>query len=481
MAPVGVFAITPPQQAHAVGEAVFDAANFAVNTAIKVIEQFVSDLASSLNLKEFSLDPLAWFIAKQLIRELTDSIVRWIDSGFEGGPAFVHDVNSFMYSVVDEAIGEFIYGSELGFLCSPFQLDVKLALALNHRAFKDRINCRLSDVLLNVENFAAGTANWDGWFQLAFYDNPYARTLDASFELDARIINARGEQIELLRFGLGFLTWQECSGSSCKTKTPGSFIEDELVQVLGSPVRSLEIADEIDEIISHLFAFLVDEAFKDLAGLAGGGGGGGGGSYLDQLRAENTAPPSRNIFGQTSGSGGGTAPANPAAASLLESQYLGSVNDLLSRAHNAEALAHQLATCNPAEGSYWLSEFNSQSTCLRNLSCLQNERDRTLNNLDYLADYNNRRDDAGTVEEQEGLLDEFNQRAGTGQFNSIENVTDAAVNAEINNPSGAADYWDQRVRRMQNEINSCVSGGSGSATGGSGSVNSPGFLNDGGV
>ncbi|MES2006571.1 MAG: hypothetical protein V4436_00515, partial [Patescibacteria group bacterium] len=73
-------------------------------------------------------DCLTRVIAKIAIQSITQSIVEWINSGFSGQPSFVQNYEEFFTDVADRAAGEFIEGSGLAFLCSPFQLQVKIAI-----------------------------------------------------------------------------------------------------------------------------------------------------------------------------------------------------------------------------------------------------------------------------------------------------------------------------------------------------------------
>ena len=79
---------------------------------------------------DLRIDGFFHLAAKVFLRAMVRSIIQWINSGFQGAPAFVTDLRGFLVDVADEIAGEFIYQSDaLRFLCSPFQLDVRIALA----------------------------------------------------------------------------------------------------------------------------------------------------------------------------------------------------------------------------------------------------------------------------------------------------------------------------------------------------------------
>src|SRR3989344_4574420 len=237
-----------------------------VTGGLGTIQETLSAISlQKLEFKEYILDPIAWFVAKVLIKHMTRSIVNWINSGFDGNPAFVTDLGGFLTDVADQEIGNFIYGSGLSALCDPFELQIRLSLALKYSPVTEKIACRLSDVVGNIDNFLSGTSNsfqeggWDGWFRLVTNDNPYNRYLEASRALETKISEAQGRATVELSFNKGFFSWKECrsgapAGSAraaqdegitdCETVTPGSFIESQLVNVAGSGIRQLELANE---------------------------------------------------------------------------------------------------------------------------------------------------------------------------------------------------------------------------------------------
>ncbi|MGB4076481.1 MAG: hypothetical protein WBK28_02135, partial [Minisyncoccia bacterium] len=53
----------------------------------------------------FVLNSLAWAIAKAAVRSMTQSIVTWINSGFEGSPAFATDLRRNLRQVADAHVG----------------------------------------------------------------------------------------------------------------------------------------------------------------------------------------------------------------------------------------------------------------------------------------------------------------------------------------------------------------------------------------
>lgn len=277
------------------GSAVTQAAAGAIGGAhaVPVTDKITNVNTTILKTKECVLDGLGIALAKGMISALTINIVDWINGGFEGSPAFVTDLHGFLGDIADQTSLDFIRGTELGFLCTPFSVDIRLALAVQRQPFRERIRCSLGDVTDNASAFFAGDfsqGGWPAWFRVntSFKNNPYGAYLLASSELDARIGRRQNEQLQLLSFGDGFFSKQKCvryattsatvggetttSEPQClqyEIVTPGGQIAAQLENVLGSGVRQLELADEFDEIINALIAQLGQQALTSLDGLRG--------------------------------------------------------------------------------------------------------------------------------------------------------------------------------------------------------------------
>lgn len=211
-------------------------------------------------LKSFTLDRIASMIAKRILHQMTVSIVNWINSGFEGSPAFLTNPESFFMDVGDQITGQFI--SETGVLsklCTPFGLDIRLSLALGQAQMMDqRYACTLSTIIDNAKNaranvsinngpggatigdiasgnilnnpnqlsingrsadatkrFMEGEFSEGGW--LAFdamitgvQNNPYGASLMARDDLQASIARKQNAINTDLNRGSGFLSWPKC-------------------------------------------------------------------------------------------------------------------------------------------------------------------------------------------------------------------------------------------------------------------------------
>ena len=55
------------------------------------------------NIKE-CIDAIAFALAKTLLAKLTDSIINWINSGFDGNPFYIGDTGNFFKNVIKDEL-----------------------------------------------------------------------------------------------------------------------------------------------------------------------------------------------------------------------------------------------------------------------------------------------------------------------------------------------------------------------------------------
>jgi hypothetical protein len=261
--------------------------------------------------KDTALKQVALNIVGGILKRLTQSIVDWIENGFEGSPSFVEDPAGFFVNIADEEIGEFLFGSELGFLCQPFQLQIRLGINFNRRrSFRRNSRCTISDIIRNVDNFTQDVQNWDQFIAISGNpaNNPTGAYALANGELDARISGRRASLTAELNFGSGFLSWRKCKryetqgGGSPVTgavtttsggitasgavtpasvrpkcaeyggiETPGSVIVGQLNSRLAADANQIGLADDINEIVGALMNQVVTQIFKAGGSLLGSG------------------------------------------------------------------------------------------------------------------------------------------------------------------------------------------------------------------
>lgn len=260
------------------------------------------------NQKERTLDSIWTLMAKTTIRGITASTVNWINSGFQGGPAYVTDLRGFLLDIADATTADFIEGTALEALCSPWRINIKIALLSSNR-FEEDVRCTLSDIVANIDDFINGDfsqGGWAGWFELTTRNNPYNNYLASASELEARIASTQGEEIQLLDWGNGFMSYKECEElpdgfvgpPRCKIVTPGSVIEGQLINIFGDGVRQLELVDEFNEVVNALTSQLIVTVFSSVnGGLRGlSSTSGGRSSYTSRLLTTQDTSTIQNVI-----------------------------------------------------------------------------------------------------------------------------------------------------------------------------------------
>lgn len=282
------------------------AASYIIQKAIDYSSSLTASAATALAHKDLILDGILWTVAKRIVAQMTVSIVNWINSGFKGSPNFVTDLKGFMLGVADIAFGDVMLelGGPFSFLCTPFKLDIRLALAISYQQARNGYPaCTLTGVLANLKNFASGdfiSGGWDAWFSVtsnpAQY-TPYGSILTAQGMANVRISQTQDTQNKYLSYGNGFLSTTDCKKvagvEQCTVVTPGKVVQDALTFQLSTGPRSLIAADEINEILGALFAQLAQQAITGAKGLLGMSANTGytnpgysNGSYLGAVGAE---------------------------------------------------------------------------------------------------------------------------------------------------------------------------------------------------
>jgi hypothetical protein len=217
-----------------------------------------------------SWDQLGWCMVNSLIAAIGAATVAWINSGFQGNPVFVTDPGQFFADVADQQAGIFLDQLTNGFLCSPIKNLVRVNLA---NSYNGSINpygqqCTFSNIseMNNFMQGAPGSFNWLSWSQYTQNpdNNPVAASIKGQIVLDSRIAQTIGLQQNQLAWGKGFLSSKD--PVTGKITSPGSVIEKQINDRLGSGQRRLEIADEFDEVVNALVNQLIKVAISEMTG-----------------------------------------------------------------------------------------------------------------------------------------------------------------------------------------------------------------------
>ncbi len=252
------------------------------------------------NIKVFLLDTIASTVAKVVLQKITASTVEWINNGFEGNPSYITDPEGFLTDVGDEVVGKYImgdvqncktntdtgelectgapYGSELASLCSPFSLDVRLALLQNFtKPYSPE--CTLSDVVKNIDTAVddlSDTWDWNSWLEITQNpnNNAYGAYMEASYNINKSIQEKQDTWNQELDWGQGFKPFKQCEDvdvcdadgcrteQKCENVTMGTTIANQLDKSLGLGQDTLVVADSINQIVSAALTQIITAAMS---------------------------------------------------------------------------------------------------------------------------------------------------------------------------------------------------------------------------
>lgn len=289
------------------------------------------------------LNGIAWAVAKTTIQSLTRSMVNWINSGFQGSPGFVTDLEYNLRNLQDSIADEFFdsLADNVGIdVRSPFQDQIADYLRESYYrstgtdGFWSQNLYTAHDNEEDADAFLSGDfrrGGWDAWMKTVLYDqnNPIGAFRRAESALFRSVESARVTRLNEIQWGRGFLSWRgDClqfeGGNQTLTqglgfrqdengnivsapqtqtavsldgkekclkydiKTPGSVVESQLNITASSPLRQLELADSVNEIVGALVGQMVNQVLGGvgLSGLSRASSGGGG-SYIDRASASD--------------------------------------------------------------------------------------------------------------------------------------------------------------------------------------------------
>lgn len=313
-------------------------------------------LLKSLDTKEKCLDKVAYSLSIQVLNQMTQKTLNWANKGFGGNPLYVRDIDSYIRSVSNQKISQFlenapgsdsVFGNTIRSIITQEatgKIDGLLNKAMNTPEAK------------KYQGFQDDFTN-GGWSALL---NPSYNSMEAVFNASDKLSKSLDTQEQNVREEVtrnnGFLDMKQCAewANNGQTKdptsgepiclhwqtiTPGALIAQQVSEVTKAPIEKIVQADELNEVLGGLFDSFMNKLFsKGLASLKGGdsttfsGGGPGSNVVLD-----NNGKPLSNItenFYDSSGSAVGT------DFDITRPQLLRAISqvqaDYISRAHDSQ-------------------------------------------------------------------------------------------------------------------------------------------------
>ena len=225
--------------------------------------------------KEYELDHTLQHAWAKVIDQFVIETINWVQTVYNDNPIFVTN-QSVYYKLVDKNVfSTFVQEIAVSQIGPNNKRDILRYLFTNR--FIDRFPYPLADVL-NVPELAPDELphnlqrfyTEEEWNRLTKAEGNVVGVINiAQTELDRRIRETRTNEVNKLNWGRGFFSYEVCDLTlftrlvntefstnlqkfpqdrrNCRIVTPGSLIQDQTSLVLGSALRQMELADEVDE------------------------------------------------------------------------------------------------------------------------------------------------------------------------------------------------------------------------------------------
>ena len=195
---------------------------------------------------------------RALLKKLTESIINMINTGNNGAPMYVTNINQYFTSTSNSTINNFQDDPALDSVCEPYKDGVKQAAGQVSPTFQEKIECSIDPATLadfnNGEKF-----NWDSWVKITTIpkNNYLGAELIAIEEQQNRIDdNIEAAKLEA-SWGNGFTSIKVCNPANanpdmgydgCDIKTPGEVIANRLNTADITNIEQMQRATDYNEL-----------------------------------------------------------------------------------------------------------------------------------------------------------------------------------------------------------------------------------------
>jgi hypothetical protein len=241
-----------------------------------------------------SWDSMAYCIVNGMIIYIADSTIQWINTGFEGNPAFLANPDQFFKDIVNQEKIAFIqnlaYGVNSG-VCDVFKSSIVSAVlsryGQNQRGYSQGYQtggygggygsgagfngCPFDQNPGKLNLFVGGNftegGGWDSWFKLT--QNPQNNPYDTYFNTNDRL-NSQTQAVQLsktreLNWNNGYLSFRKCENETqnkkdCPITTPGTMLSSKINSTLNLGTNRLVLAEKFDQVVTAVVDQLITTA-----------------------------------------------------------------------------------------------------------------------------------------------------------------------------------------------------------------------------
>ena len=206
-----------------------------------------------------------------IIAYIAQSTIDWVNSGFNGNPAFVTDPEGFLLGIADNEANIFLEQLGGGFLCSPYQDRIRINLHSDYlRDYPTASQCDFGQLTGSSldDFFSTGYGSYEDYIDITRRNNNYYDLKQsANRQLQSNIAQKQTTAQNLLDQGSGYLPQY---GEEGQIVVPGSNIYNAVNVRTNLPIDRILRAEDFDQIINQLVESLVRVALGELFGRAQG-------------------------------------------------------------------------------------------------------------------------------------------------------------------------------------------------------------------
>ncbi|HBT75003.1 TPA: hypothetical protein DEB29_03320 [Candidatus Wolfebacteria bacterium] len=150
-------------------------------------------------------------VVKAIVNEINKQTVAWIQGN--GKPKFVSDWGGLLKDAAMEGVNQTISQTQLANLCTPFALQLKIAMIPEEQPVSQQASCTISDIVANVEDFYENFEN-GGWLaygaSIKPENNLYMQLVMFDDDMKTRSTVSAEKKKQEAGAGSGFLSVSKC-------------------------------------------------------------------------------------------------------------------------------------------------------------------------------------------------------------------------------------------------------------------------------
>ncbi len=243
-----------------------------------------------------SWDSMAYCIVNTMIIYIADSTIQWINTGFDGNPAFLANPDQFFKDLANQEkmafMEELAYGANSG-VCDVFKSTMLSAVISRYgqnqnqnrygqgyqtggygggyNSGSDFNGCPFDQKPGQLNLFVGGNftegGGWDSWFNLTQspQSNPYDTYFNTNDNLDSQIQGVQLSKTRELNWSNGYLSFRKCENEKqdkkdCPITTPGTIVASKIGSTLNIGTDRLVLAEKFDQVVTAVVDQLITTA-----------------------------------------------------------------------------------------------------------------------------------------------------------------------------------------------------------------------------